>query len=180
MSRPVLVLFLLCSACVSHQEYPDNWSSEIANSSGCPDISGTYELVGHCSEQRNTDFPFKGHLLQTHFWASGNLAPSFGLTIARIDDDRIQVLAGHGEDLSESQTLSLENRDFECEEGKLWISRLTGVPPLSVISAKMGFVKAADGSLVGEDQAVGAGLFYIIPIPMASTDYCRWDAIKAD
>lgn len=177
--RPILILCLLCSACVHHEEYPDDWSPAEVSSTGCPDISGTYELLGHCVNP-NPDFPYKPHLLNTHFSIDGHWSLDSLLTITQVNEKEIKVVARHGGRLSEPLLLSLDDHDFECKDGKLWISHITGVPPLSVFSAPMAFLKADDGSLVGEARQIGAVLFYIIPIPVSSTDYCRWEASDTD
>lgn len=183
MRWSVFWLCFLCSACVFHEDYPDDWPAVPVGIAECPDISGTYEDAALYVPN------YGSPELSQYFLKERLRAVDARITISQTNDHSIQV-TGHGaKNSSQAHTLLRGSSDYSCKDGKIWISgggawlaEFGAAPPgVGGERTRMGFAKAADGSLVGEGRFVAAGVvFLIIPVAASGTDYFLWRAAEVN
>jgi hypothetical protein len=169
----LLFAYALCFGCASNDPYPKNWSPVVVGQTGCPDISGTYKNGGLGTNSQSTRMEQLSEI-----FLGNSRAEEETISIDQSEDGRIQVLI-HGNDQSpESHALSLEDGDFECDDGNLWVTTQSdfGVDFGAVGGdiTKMGFAKAEDGSLIGEERYVLAGVLVVLPMRVSEKSYVRW------
>ena len=173
MRTLIVLLGLLFSGCAVVSEYPDDWPALGPVASGCPNISGTFVELGVTSEHSEI-------LWGKNYYTSPSLSLELlgtaplgnrAIAIAQPDANSIIVSVIHPEGFvslgtnhvnSDSHTFDLENGDFRCDEGKVWFTRSVG---LGKWRNRIGFSKATDGSLVGEDREVmvtGGNICYLL------------------
>jgi hypothetical protein len=183
MGRSILFLCILCSACVSNEEYPDDWPPIVVGDTECPDISGIYYDHGvsaSANEYRLSDYLY-------------GISPSEGfimeyVVISQSDADEIQTTIHHMHRMYdtthksyETHTLSRELGHFVCEDGKIWITQTGWAVPYGVARFKdrIGLAKAEGGSLIGEQQSSGAGVaLFVVPFKLSSHDYVLWSRFE--
>lgn len=183
---PIIAACLSCTACVTTQEYPDDWSPIIFDSGECPDISGTYgnlgQLIGAVDEQSQSE------LLLSNFLFEDDVGPRQVVAISHPNKDAIQVntVDGNGQ---EPRVLSRKDGDYVCEDKKIWLLQSQSfmeegavplfepLPSLGRMKIRVGLAPAEDGSLIGDVRYSGfVMLAMVVPIAGGSQEYIRWPA----
>jgi hypothetical protein len=104
------------------------------------------------------------------------------ISIAQPADGEIQIIMRDGEKLSEVYTLLEGEDDFECEGGRIWVVLASSFDvdfgAAGVDSTKMGLARVEDGSLVGEEHSVLAGVFVVAPVRISEKSYLRWKPVS--
>ncbi len=182
MRTLIVLLGLLLSGCATVYEYPDDWPALGPVASGCPNISGTFVEIGVTNEYTrtlSTKNDYSNPSLSRELLRTDPLE-NRAIAIAQPDANSVIVSVIHSEDFVslgtnhvnfDSHTFDLENGDFRCDEGKVWF-------PDSVGSTswrnRIGFSKATDGSLVGEDHEV------LVTLVGKLGTYYLWTAYTSD
>jgi len=175
----ILYFCFICSGCALTESYPPDWPEPIAAQvvHGCPDISGKYRVLG----QAASDAAYLENL--GDMLVDSRLSDEY-VTLTQ-EDEYLQIIT------NTMQVSLVRDEDFDCRDGKLWISRNNWAghddAQTSAIGrehVEIGFSKAEGNSLLAEAQATvaGIGLFLIIPIPFAGklTNYVLWQPAVSD
>ena len=195
-----LLLFTFSSGCVivDQDPYPENWSPILIDAGECPDIAGTYENAGRgndsvqfCAECG--DRPDLNQCYSNCIYSPVRHLSTIFFNTALPGDDSISleqpgegILQVHFDGLNpiyQSRTLSLDDRDYQCEDGMIWVQIRTTMDTdfgaVIVVSRKVGLGKAEDGSLVGEYREKDRGVVFIgIPAYGSERKYIRWLAVQ--
>ena len=183
MGRSILFLCILCSACVSNEEYPNDWPPIVVGNTECPDISGTYEDAGRYASTNEYSFASGSRLTDYVYRNSAGAFPILVyVVIAQSDTDEMRTTIHSEHKVYDTRTLSRELGHFVCEDGKIWITQTEwGAHVLAVgrVKDRIGLTKAEDGSLIGEMQSSGAGVaLFVVPFKLSSEDYVRWSRFE--
>lgn len=197
-----LLLFTLGCGCVivDQDPYPENWSPVFIDAEECPDVAGTYENAGRAND--GVEFcdecsvrPDPNQCYSNCIYSPARHLSTIFFNAALSDDDRIfleqpgeGMLQVHSDGLNqihESRTLSHDDRDYQCEDGMIWLqiktSMDTDIGSLIVVSRKVGLGKAEDGSLVGEYREKDRGVvLFGIPAYGSDRKYIRWLAVESE
>jgi len=201
--RPVyhaiaFAVLVVCTGCVSRDSYPDTWSPRVIGEAECPDISGTYEnsgfgsgnvlyCPGGCTDMADytqcADKCSDPVVQLSEIFFAGVLPDNSKVTIQHSDEDKIEVRIESPGPSPNVRQLSHGNGDFVCYEHKNWVSLDEGIEVdlggLAFSSRKIGFVKAKDGSLIGEFHYKGRGVIFVaIPAGWSDTRFIRWRAVN--
>jgi len=190
MGRSILFLCILCSACVSNEEYPDDWPPVVVSETDCPDISGIYRNTGLYASTNEHSFE-RGEGLSDYVGGNyGAVGILFEyVVISQSDAEEIYATLHHMHNLNDTthktydtRTLSRELGHFVCEDGKIWISDTSwGAHIIAAgrVKTRIGLAKVEDGSLVGEIQSSGGGVvFLVVPFKFSSEDYVVWSLFE--
>lgn len=198
----MLSLVTLNAGCMilDQESYPESWSPVVINVGECADISGIYQNGGEgsdgvhfCSECDYQPKPSQcysdcidsavRHLSGVFF--TTKLSDNGSISIGKPDEGKLRINFASRDQSSESRTLSRDAGDYMCEAGKIWVdvaTRMeTDVGAVIVVSRKVGFGKAEDGSLVGEYHEKGRGVIFIgVPAYGSIRQYIRWQAANSE
>ena len=192
MGRSILFLCILCSACVSNEEYPDDWPPVVVSDTECPDISGIYMNTGLYASTNEHSFE-RGEGLSDYIGGNyGAVGTLFEyVVISQSDAEEIYATLHHIHNLNDTthktydtRTLFRELGHFVCEDGRIWITETAwgaGSPLYGVgrFKTRIGLAKAKDGSLIGEIQSSGGGVvFLFVPFNYSSEDYVVWSLFE--
>jgi hypothetical protein len=172
----ILVICAICFGCASNDPYPENWSPVVVGQTGCPDISGIYKNGGLGTNSQSTRMEQLSEI-----FLGNSRANEETISIDQSEDGRMQILIHDNDQSPESRTLSLEDGDFECDDGKIWVTLAKDFDiDFAAVGGditKMGFARAEDGSLVGEERYVLAGVLVVVPMRVSEKSYVHWKAI---
>ena len=189
-----LLLALLCTGCVSNDRYPKSWSPRVYSEADCPDVAGVYENTGHgsggilfcpkCGE--TNDYRQCTELCSDRLVQLAEVF--FGHAVSVEDHVRITQASDRSLEVSmdtESpenlRRLALDGGDYECKDGQLWLmldrNLEVDLGGVAMSSRRLGLVKTADSSLVGEFHYEGKGVIFVaVPAWWSETHFIRWAA----
>lgn len=191
-------VLVVCTGCVSRDSYPDTWSPRMISDAECPNISGTFENSGSGSGNVHfcpggctdiTDYAQCAEkcldpLLQLSEIFFADVRPENSkVAVQHSDEDKIEVRIESPDSSPNVSQLSHNNGDFVCYERKIWVSLdetiEVDIGGVAFSSRRIGFVKAKDGSLIGEFHYKGRGVIFVaIPAGWSETRFIRWRAVN--
>lgn len=167
---------VILSGCAATGGYPENWSPMVPSDSAmaCPNVTGTFSNVGTVA----SDDDALGSLAMV---LAGNDVGANALTLSMIDDTLTISPVSMGQSPISRVIPRHRDTDFECREGKLWVTRdvgavISGAP--SGESRTFALSLTESGSVVAEldPEMPGLGSQLILPFPVRSdaADYMIW------
>ena len=197
-----LLLFTVSSGCVivDQDPYPESWSPVLTDAAECPDIAGTYQNAGRGNDGVQFcaacgDRPDPGQCYSNCIYSPVRHLSAIFFNTALPDDDSISleqprkgVLQVRSDSLNptyQSRALSLDDHDYQCEDGMIWVEMKanteTDIGSVIVVSRKVGLGKAEDGSLVGEYREKDRGVVFVgIPAYGSDRKYIAWLAVDSE
>ena len=177
MRSSVPIIVLLLGGCQS-TPYPDDWPApaEVVNASECVDISGIYHDEGESAQSTAWDPRWAPRLSWYLFESYGDVPGT--IVISQPDDVTLVAEEISDSDSAATATFSLAEEQYECADGKVWISEFDVFVPWAMASVRLGFWKGVDDSLIAEFHSSG-GTWLPFPgafPPRKTQDYIRWAA----
>jgi hypothetical protein len=180
----VLVICCFCVGCVYSARYPSNWPQPEIISGECPNISGTYVDFGESALLDQKQMRSAPASLSNYFFGSkeGRRVP---IAFSHPSERSIAVTKLERGNINKTRELDLD-KDYSCRDSKIWFNRGNWIGEGSVEdlvfyvgweSAKLGFSRTVDGSLLGEFHTRGAVLAIFVPVVGGEDDYILWRVI---
>ena len=179
-----MLLAVMGMGCATSSDYPANWAERAVADQDCPDIDGAYYSSAIATTSSEPRVSLLKYIHRNRWYTLLNdLSFADGcVELAMSDNDTLTVRYAESSEEALLAELSLDNGDYTCDDGVLWITT-DWIPNINALygagayGQRLGLSKTIGGSLVGESHEAYRGVvMLVVPVASKHRDFHRWGA----